>query len=323
MREVLQRFRARVARIEALPMPSDQLDDVTGFDWYGETCPCGLPPGDCRVHPRARLSQRPPGGDWRTFLVLAGRGWGKTRAGAEWVRSLAESRQARRIALVASTASDARDVMIEGESGILAISPPWCRPTYEPSRRRLTWPGGSIATTYSADEPDRLRGPQHEAAWVNELASWRRPQAWDNLMFGLRLGENPRVCVTTTPKPVRLIKTLVADPTTVIVRGSTHENRANLAPAFFERIVATYEGTRLGQQEIYAQILDVSDGAWFTGFNVARHVSETAEYDTRFRVHVAIDCGVSRHVGAVFFQIREIAPRNTASPSSATITPRG
>ena len=143
---------------------------------------------------------------------------------------------------------------------------------------------------------------------LNELASWRRPQAWDNLMFGLRLGVNPRVCVTTTPKPVRLIKTLVADPTTVIVRGSTHENRPNLAPAFFERIVATYEGTRLGQQEIYAQILEVSDGAWFNGFNVAKHVSEKAEYDPRFPVHLAIDCGVSRHVGAVFFQVREIAP---------------
>jgi hypothetical protein len=122
-------------------------------------------------------------------------------------------------------------------------------------------------------------------------------------MFGLRIGVDPRVCVTTTPKPVRLVKALLADPTTAIVRGSTHENRANLAPGFFEKIIATYEGTRLGQQEIYAELLEVSEGAWFTRFDVARHVSEGAEYDPRFRVHLAIDCGVSRHVGAVFFQV--------------------
>ncbi len=229
-----------------------------------------------------------------------------TRTGAEWVRSMAESGRSRRIALVAPTATDARDVMIEGESGILAVSPPWSRPRYEPSRRRLTWPNGAIATSYSADEPERLRGPQHELAWVDELASWRYPQAWDNLMFGLRLGSNPRVCVTTTPKPVRLVKALLAEPTTAIVRGSTHENRSNLAPAFFEKILATYEGTRLGRQEIYAEILEVGDGAWFSRFDPARHVTDGAEYDHRFRVHLAIDCGVSRHVGAVFFQVREL-----------------
>ena len=227
-----------------------------------------------------------------------------TRTGAEWVRSLAESSRARRIALVGPTATDARDVMIEGESGILAISPPWSRPRYEPSRRRLTWPNGAIATAYSAEEPERLRGPQHDLAWVDELAAWRYPQAWDNLMFGLRLGVDPRICVTTTPKPVRLVKALLAEPTTAIVKGSTHENRPNLAPAFFEKILAAYEGTRLGQQEIYAEVLEVSDGAWFTGFDPARHVAEAAEYDHRFPVHLAIDCGVSRHVAAVWFQVR-------------------
>ena len=232
-----------------------------------------------------------------------------TRTGAEWVRHLAESGEARRIALVAPTSTDARDVMIEGESGILSISPSWARPKYEPSKRRLTWPNGAIATAYSADEPERLRGPQHELAWVDELAAWRYPQAWDNLMFGLRLGDNPRVCVTTTPKPVRLVKTLLAEPTTAIVRGSTHENRSNLAPSFFEKILATYEGTRLGRQEIYAEILEISEGAWFTRFDPAKHVTESAEYDHRFRVHLAIDCGVSRHVGAVFFQVREIGPQ--------------
>ena len=176
------------------------------------------------------------------------------------------------------------------------ISPPWFRPRYEPSKRRLTWPNGAIATTFSADEPDRLRGPQHDAAWVDELAAFRYPAALDNLLFGLRLGKDPRLCVTTTPKPMRLVTELIADPTTAIARGTTYENRANLAPSFFERIVTKYEGTRLGQQEMLAEVLDVADGIWFGGFDPAKHVTESAEYDPRFPVHLAIDCGVSRHV---------------------------
>jgi hypothetical protein len=198
--------------------------------------------------------------------------------------------------------------MIEGESGLLAIAPPWAMPRYEPSLRRLVWPNGSVAVAYSADRPDRLRGPQHDAAWVDELAAWRFPRAWDNLMFGLRLGEAPRVCVTTTPRPIRLIKDLLADAATAVARGSTYENRAHLAPTFFDRIVATYEGTRLGRQEIHAEVLDVADGVWFAHFDPAKHVSADAEYDYRFPVHLAIDCGVSRHVGAVYFQVRPNGP---------------
>jgi hypothetical protein len=243
-----------------------------------------------------------------------GRGAGKTRCAAEWVRHLAESGQARRIALVAPTAADVRDTVVEGESGILAVSPPWFRPVYEPSKRRLTWPNGARATTFSAEEPDRLRGPLHDAAYADELSTWSRPAAWDNLMLGLRLGANPRVCVTTTPKPVRLIKELVGDPTTAIVRGSTYDNHRHLAASFFEKIVATYEGTRLGQQEIHAEILEVGEGAWFTALDPARHVSVEAEYDPRLAVHLAIDCGVSRHVGAVWFQVRAVdAYRNRVS----------
>src|SRR6185437_11326525 len=120
---------------------------------------------------------------------------------------------------------------------------------------RLTWPNGAIATTFSADEPNRLRGPQHDFAWCDELCAWRYPAAWDMLMFGLRLGIDPRVCVTTTPKPSRLLRELIDDPTTRIVRGSTHENRANLAPTFFDKVIAKFEGTRLGQQELYAEVL--------------------------------------------------------------------
>jgi phage terminase large subunit-like protein len=157
---------------------------------------------------------------------------------------------------VAPTAADTRDVMIEGESGILAISPPWFRPVYEPSKRRVTWPNGAIATAYSADEPDRLRGPSHDLAWVDELAAFRYPEAWDMLMFGLRLGNDPRVVVTTTPKPIKIIRDLLADPTTVVTRGSSYENRRHLAAAFFTQIVRKYEGTRLGRQELNAEILD-------------------------------------------------------------------
>ena len=140
-----------------------------------------------------RCNQQAPKGDWRTWLLLAGRGFGKTRSGAECIRDQVIHHGRRRIALVAPTAADARDVMVEGESGLLAIGPPQQRPQYEPTKRRLTWPNGAIATTYSADEPERLRGPQHDAAWCDEIASWRYLEAWDMLMFGLRLGPDPRV----------------------------------------------------------------------------------------------------------------------------------
>jgi len=213
----------------------------------------------------ARPNQLPPE-DWRVWLVLAGRGFGKTRTGAELIRARVAARAARRVALVAPTAGDARDVMVEGESGILAVSPPWQRPCYEPSKRRLTWPNGAIATLFSADEPERLRGPQHDAAWCDELASWRHPEAWDMLMFGLRLGTDPRVVVTTTPRSTPLLRRLIADPTVVVTRGTTYENRANLAPAFFGQIIRKYQGTRLGRQELEAELLeDVPGALWNRG----------------------------------------------------------
>lgn len=214
----------------------------------------------------ARPKQLPPAGDWRVWLLLAGRGFGKTRTGAELVRARVNAKAARRLALVAPTAADARDVMVEGESGILAISPRWDRPRYEPSKRRLTWPNGAIATFYSADEPERLRGPQHDAVWCDELASWRYPEAWDMLMFGLRLGDDPRVVVTTTPRPTMLLRSLVSDPTVVVTRGTTYENRPNLAPDFLDQIIRKYEGTRLGRQEIEAELLDDAlGGLWNRG----------------------------------------------------------
>jgi phage terminase large subunit-like protein len=235
----------------------------------------------------ARPNQLPPDGDWRVWLLLAGRGFGKTRTGAELVRARVTARMARRIALVAPTAADARDVVVEGESGILAISPPGDRPRYEPSKRRLTWANGAIATLYSADQPERLRGPQHDTAWCDELASWRYPEAWDMLMFGLRLGADPRIVVTTTPRPTRLLRELVADRTVTVTRGTTYENRANLAPDFIEQIVRKYEGTRLGRQEIEAEILDdLPGGLWNRGIIEAARSRTAPEL---VRVVVAID----------------------------------
>lgn len=212
----------------------------------------------------ARPKQLPPAGGWRVWLILAGRGFGKTRTGAEWVRSLAEGRRARRIALVAETAADARDVMIEGESGLLACCPPRARPRYEPSKRRVTWPNGAVATSFSADDPDQLRGPQFDAAWADEIAKWRYEASWDNLMLGLRLGADPRCVATTTPKPRAWLARLMADAGTVVTRGGTRENAANLAPAFLDQILARYAGTRLGRQEVDGEFLAEIPGALWT-----------------------------------------------------------
>jgi phage terminase large subunit-like protein len=216
----------------------------------------------------ARPQQLPPTlnstTSWLTWLILAGRGFGKTRSGAEWVRDLVEHHKYRRIALVAEDAGDARDVMVEGESGIIAVSPPWNKPNYEPSKRRLTWPNGARATIFSADDPESLRGPQHDAAWLDELCKWRYQQeAWDQLQFGLRLGKKPVQCITTTPKPTKLLKEIVARRSTLITKGHTYDNLDNLAESFREAIVSRYEGTRLGRQELSAEILDDNPNALF------------------------------------------------------------
>jgi phage terminase large subunit-like protein len=207
---------------------------------------------------KARPSQLSPPGDWTVWLMLSGRGWGKTRSGAEWIRSQVAA-GCSRLALVGATAADVRDIMVEGESGILAISPKHDRPEYQPGLRRLTWPNGAMATCYSADEPDRLRGPQHDAAWCDEIASWRFPLAWDMLMLGLRIGKNPRVVATTTPRPIKLIRDLLAREgrDVVVSRGRSIENASNLAPLFLSEIMRRYEGTRLGRQELDGEVLEI------------------------------------------------------------------
>jgi len=194
-------------------------------------------------------------------LIQAGRGWGKTRVGAETVRFWKEQGYMR-FALIAETPADARDVMIEGESGLLHISPPWDTPEYQPSKRRLVWKNGAMALIFSGANPEQLRGPQHEKAWCDEIFAWQYPQeTWDMLLFGLRLGDNPQVVVTSTPKPSKLIKDLRADPSTKVTIGSTYENRVNLAKSFVHEILKRYEGTRLGRQELNAEILDDNPNA--------------------------------------------------------------
>lgn len=206
----------------------------------------------------ARPEQRPPPGDWLTWLILAGRGWGKTRTGAEWVHANV-SRYGRWI-LAGRTSGDLRDIMVEGETGLLRTAK-GNRPQYEPSKRRIVWPNGSVAALRSADEPEGFRGLQAEAVWADELAAWENPDAWDQLQLGLRLGPKPRQVVTTTPRPTKMMRALISDEGTVITRGSTYDNRANLAPSFFRQIVSRYEGTRLGRQELYAELLEDVEGA--------------------------------------------------------------
>ncbi len=236
-----------------------------------------------------RPDQIAPDGQWLTWAAIAGRGFGKTRLGAEWVREEVEAGRAGRIALIAETAADARDVMVEGDSGIIKCSPPWFRPSYEPSKRRLTWPNGAVATTFSSEIPDQLRGPQFDLAWCDELAKWGYAQdAWDMLQFGLRLGDHPRQLITTTPRPLPLLKRIIADPLTVVTRGRTLDNAANLAESFLRQIIARYEGTRLGRQELDAELLEDIPGALWSRSNIDRDRVKDAPASMR-RMAVAID----------------------------------
>lgn len=223
----------------------------------------------------SRTPQRPPVSDpndpWLVWFFSGGRGTGKTRAGAEWVLDLVWNQGFKRIALVGRTPADVRDVMIYGDSGIMSVSDPNPRPTHEPTKRRLIWPNGAQAFTYSAAAPSQLRGPQHDAAWCDELAAWTdAPKgdtldtSWNNLMLGLRLGQVPRCLVTTTPKRVKLVRQVMERRTTVVTNGSTYENLDNLAPAFREQVLSSYEGTRIGEQELKGVLLMDVEGAMWT-----------------------------------------------------------
>ncbi len=216
----------------------------------------------------ARPNQIEPAGNWTTWLILAGRGFGKTRTGAETIRKWVcgdtplSPGHCSRIALVAETAPDARDVMVEGPAGLLACHPKDFRPQYFPSKRSVVWPNGAQAILFNAVEPDQLRGPQFDAAWCDELAKWRYAQeTWDQLQFGLRLGEHPRQIVTTTPRPIAVVRKLINDETCIVTRGRTYDNAANLAGPFLKQVEERYGGTRLGRQELEGEVLDDMPGA--------------------------------------------------------------
>lgn len=236
----------------------------------------------------ARPNQLPPAGSWRVWLLLAGRGFGKTEAGAQYIRTLAESGQYGSIALIGQTAAATREVMVER---ILAIAPRWATPTYEISRARLRWPSGVVALCYSADQPERLRGPQHAAAWIDELASFRRAdEVWSTLLLGLRVGTDPRIVVTATPRPTKLIRDLVSREgrDVVVTRGASRENAANLAPGFLSELASRYEGTRTGRQELEGELLEDVPGALWSHelIETTRVESAPAELE---RIVIGID----------------------------------
>ncbi|MDH3264025.1 MAG: terminase family protein, partial [Paracoccaceae bacterium] len=213
----------------------------------------------------------PEGPEWRTWVILGGRGAGKTRAGSEWVRAMVEGDRpqepgrARRVALVGETLDQAREVMVFGDSGILACSPPDRRPKWEATRKRLVWPNGAVAQLFSAHEPEALRGPQFDAAWVDELAKWKKAEAtWDMLQLCLRLGEHPQQVVTTTPRNVGVLKTILGAESTVVTTAPTEANRANLPASFLDEVYGRYAGTRLGRQELDGVLLEDEEGALWT-----------------------------------------------------------
>lgn len=240
---------------------------------------------------KARQNQITPDGDWLTWVILAGRGWGKTRTGAEDAAWSGMANPGWRIAVVAPTAADARDTCIEGDSGLLNVLPREAVQTWNRSLGELILVNGTRYKTFSADEPERLRGPQHHRAWADELAAWRYPEAWDQLMFGLRLGDHPQAVVTTTPKPTPLVKALVAAKTSHVTRGSTFDNAANLAPSALQMLRDKYEGTRLGRQELEAEILgDLPGALWSLATLDAYRLREAPQMG---RIVVAVDPAVT------------------------------
>ena len=236
----------------------------------------------------ARDDQAPPPGDWIIWLVLAGRGAGKTRAGAEAVRAWVDTYPI--VNLIGATIADARDIMVRGESGILACCRRDERPRFLTADLRLEWPNGAISQLFSADEPDRLRGKQHMKLWCDELAAWRQPDAFDQAMLGLRLGDKPQAIVTTTPRPSKIIKSLAAGKDTIVSRGSTFDNKAHLARAFFERMTARYMGRDIGRQELLAEIVEETPGAlWSRALLERQRVAPEAAPKEFAEIVVAVD----------------------------------
>jgi phage terminase large subunit-like protein len=281
----------------------ERLRELLPYRWLCGNPDCdGQPHGPTEpgalgfLHPHARASQQPPPGDWLVWLILAGRGFGKTRTGAEWLKHVALGQPGTRWAVVAPTYADARDTCIEGESGLLATLPKDRVDTWNRSLGEVILTNGSRVKLFSAEDPDRLRGPQHHGAWCDELAAWNYPATWDQLQFGLRLGDHPRTVVTTTPKPTPLVKALHARPDAVVTRGSTFDNASNLSGAALAELRSRYEGTRLGRQELYAEILDDVEGALWT--------------------HAMIDANRATHVPDLVRTVVAIDPAGTSTDAS-------
>ena len=282
-------------RSGALPALIRQLDDRQAselkFDWF---------------HLWARNDQIPPRDlNWRNWLILGGRGAGKTRSGSEWVKARATGQGidtgplARRIAIIAPTFDEARMVMIEGVSGLLAVHRPDERPVFQSSRRRIVWPNGCVAQVFTAEEPDGLRGPQFDAAWCDELAKWKHAEkVWDMLQFALRLGDNPRCVVTTTPRPIPLLKRLIADAGTVVSRSRTADNSANLAAPFLDAVVQRYGGTNLGRQELDGEMIEDDPGAIFKRDFIEKTRVDVAPELTRIVVAVDPPAGFGKKSNA-------------------------
>jgi len=264
--------------------------------WLAKCSPRGLLEMDAAFELWAQQGQLPPQAEgWRVWLMMAGRGYGKTRAGAEWINGLAGG-ISRRIALIGATIDEARAVMVEGESGLLAVARRRrVRLKWEPSLSRLTWPQGSVAQLFSGDNPDGLRGPQHHFAWADELAKWRKvDDSWSNLQMGLRAGTRPRVLVTTTPRPLKLLETLRSDKWTVSSGGKTADN-LTLPRNFIEVMMATYGGSRVGRQELDGELMAEAEGSLFPRAllercRVLRYAASAATQDERFdRIVVGVD----------------------------------
>lgn len=278
---LLKRAAARVGAAGLLGEFTAEEWTVMQFTWPLWARPEQLPPA---------LSQA--GRVWLTWLLLAGRGFGKSRTGAEWAREQAKTMPGTHGALVAPTAADARDVMVKA---LLECTPQWEGLSYEPSKRSLRWANGTTATLYSAEEPDRLRGPQHHWAWADEVAAWQyADEVWDMLQMTMRLGDCPRVVATTTPRPVPLVRRLIDDPATAITRGSTYDNADNLSPSFLAAVKAHYEGTRLGRQELYAELLLDTPGALWKADEINAHRVKNVPTNLK-RCVVGIDPSGSSH----------------------------
>lgn len=298
-----------------MPSTSTQHDLRSGAGWLASATPEDVDEFLAGLGENALLAlpwvfefwalphQLPPKGGWKSWVVMGGRGAGKTRAGAEWVRAQVEGARpldpgrARRVALVGETFDQVREVMIFGESGILACSPPDRRPVWEAGRKRLVWPNGATAQAFSAHEPEGLRGPQFDAAWVDELAKWKHAEeTWDMLQFALRLGEHPQQVITTTPRNVGVLKVILKNPSTVMTHAPTEANRAYLAESFLEEVQARYGGTRLGRQELDGVLLDDVEGAlWTSAMLEQARVETLPEMD---RIVVALDPAVTANKGS-------------------------